>query len=304
MLRDMSREQFRLVVDKDASLAAGVAITTEVCRTAQRLHGLESTSCIALGRLLTAAALSGLINKTRGALSLQVVCEGRLGNLFADIDEAGHLRGYVKNPSFDVPVTSGSDPAGRRNIDLGVRSGVLSVIRLGDDTRFHQSTTELVSGEIDLDVEHYLQSSDQIPTVMSCDVLLGPSAEVRLAGGIIVQALPGGDTERLEELRARVRRDFPSLLDLDGAAGDALALLGEILPSAREVENPVALEWRCRCSYERVRNALAVLDPAELAQMVDEKQPASVRCDFCSKSYVVPPEDIEKVFLNTITARG
>lgn len=299
----MAREEFRLVVDRRSSLTAGVVITTEACRTAQNLHELRSTSCIALGRLLTAAALAGLIQKKHGALSLQITCEGRLGNLFADIDEQGHLRGYIKNPSFDLPVVDGSDPAGRRSVGLGVRAGMLSVIRLGEDTRFQRSTTNITSGEIDEDVEHYLRTSDQIPTLLACDVLLDPqSSEVSVAGGIIVQALPGGDTSRLSELGADWRREFPRLLREH--AKNPQKLLAAVLPEAEEVAAPVAVEWRCRCSDQKVRAALTVLDPAELAQMVDEKEPATVRCDFCGKSYIVPAADIEQIFLKTITARG
>ena len=108
----MQPDVFRTCVDRGAHITAGVAITTDLCREAQRTHGLQTTSAIALGRLMTATALTGLIVGPR-AISLQVVCEGRLGQIFADITERGELRGYVKDTTLRLPVIDGD---GRRDL--------------------------------------------------------------------------------------------------------------------------------------------------------------------------------------------
>ncbi len=280
---------------ESALLAVGVAVTTETCRAAQVAQALSSTSAVALGRLLTAAALAGHVQEQAGALSLQVVGSGRLGHVFADVTAEGDLRGYIKNPSLAFPVGRDEAIRGRRLVGPGIGEGSLAVIRLGEGAAFTQSTTELVSGDIDLDVEHYLSSSAQIATCLACDVVLDEQNRVVRAGGFIAQALPGGDRQRLSELRSAIHDGKLALL-LDEAGDDPLRLLAAIAPDAEPVGERKALRWRCRCSPERVRSALAVLDIAELADMIDKNETSDVRCQFCGKTYVIGPDELKAVY--------
>ena len=79
------------------------------------------------------------------------------------------------------------------------------MIREPEKSDFVQSTTDLVSGEIDVDVESAVRMSDQIVTSLTCDVLLDDKLAVRHAGGIIMQPLPHGDVPTLETIAKSFR---------------------------------------------------------------------------------------------------
>ena len=295
----MPQDYYHAFVDRQHHIVAGVAITTDVCRHAAKRHHLAQTSCVAMGRLLTATALASFIQK-RGPMSVQVLGNGHLGQAYADITWEGNLRGYVKNPTLTLPQSNQSD--GRHRVAPAVGTGALSVIRIGESREFHQSTTDLISGEIDRDVEHFMEISDQVPTILHCDVLLGADNRIDLATGIVLQAMPDTPHEKLHEVRQALGEALPTVLGDFATAPQAT--LNRFLPGAESIEEPQALNWKCRCSYERARAGLAMLGAQELAAMVDEKETSKISCEFCNEVYTVSPEEIENVFLSTITAKG
>jgi molecular chaperone Hsp33 len=297
----MGGDAFHPFFDEGRRLAAAVVVTTETCREATRLHGFAPTSCIAMGRVLTAAPLAALVHK-RTAISLQVLADRHLRQMFADATPEGHLRGYSSNPTLVVSRPGGDGREGRRSIASAVGRGTLSVIRYGEGHEFTQSTTELVSGELDLDVEHFLSTSDQIPTALACDVILDDDEQITHAGGMIVQAMPDAPANAVEAVRGRVHEEFPRLLTRHAA--NPVTLMRSILPDAAVVQAPVPLRWQCRCSRQRAFAGLKMLPPGELAQMVDTKEVAEVTCDFCHTTYSIPSDEVEQAFLETITARG
>lgn len=280
---------------REARVVVGLATTTGVCQSAYDAHGLASTACIALGRLLTAAALTGLIQRGRNLTSLQLVGAGQLGQLFADVTGDGHLRGYVKNPHIAMPPLPGEGPRTRRLLGHALRPGRSSLIRDPEGQSFEQSSADLVSGEVDEDIEHLVTQSDQVPTTLVCDVLLGEDARVVAAGGVLVQAMPDSKPEALAAALAAVKQGaFARALAAHG--GDDEALRAALFPSAEDVEPTRPLVWQCRCSIERVLTALKMLEVADLADMVATGEAAAVRCDFCNTRYEVKAEQIKRVY--------
>jgi len=288
---------------RESQLLVAVAITTEVCRRAQAAHQLAATSTIALGRLATATALAGLSQRKPGITSVQVVCEGRLRQIFAEVTDQGHLRGFIKTKDLSLPQMTEGGPRRRRSVALGVGDGLLAVTREPPDAHFTQSTTKLVSGEVDEDVEHFLNVSDQIPTVLTCDVVLDRDDNMIQSAGLMVQAMPESDGERLGEIK-RWSDDGGFIELLREGAHEAEDLLGAAIPDAEPIEGTLPLEWRCRCSYDRVLGALQLFDVSELEDMVNEQQPAIVDCDFCGKRYEVEPDEIARIAASAAHAQG
>jgi molecular chaperone Hsp33 len=287
---------------RSAGLEVAVATTTDLTRDAQKAHKLAPTSIIALGRLLSAATLIAQTSKRRGSTSLQILSRARLGQVFADVTHDGNARGMVKNPTLSFPFAPEEKDA-RRPISAALLPGKLFVVRSTASGQYTQSTTDLVSGEVDLDVEYFLEQSDQIPTALAADVLIAEDSTIALAGGVLAQALPGADLGRLEAIRARVRgHGFGKLLRDHGS--DPVAMLKAIAPDAMILEAPAPLAWRCRCSYARVLDALKMLGPQDLAEMVDKKDDVEVGCDLCGAQYVIPRADVEQVFFSTIKAQS
>ncbi len=294
-MRAMKQDTLMLAQVRDAGLAITVASTTQVCRQALIAHKLAPTSTVALGRLLSAAALLGLSQDRPGITSLQIVCQGRLGNLYADVTREGHLRGFVKNPVLDLPQTVKGDVSRRRSVAIGVGPGQLVMSRQPPQGRFTQSMTDLISGEVDLDVEAFLNVSEQISSALACDVLLDDAGQVLAAGGVLVQRLPGGDKGRIAMHRTMF--DDGQLVQVLGDGLENIAdFLKAMVPDAEAVTEPKELSWQCRCSYEKVVAALSLLSVEELGEMVDKSETPEVQCEFCSAQYEVSQDRLRQVF--------
>jgi molecular chaperone Hsp33 len=283
---------------RDQDVVVSVAVTTKLCREAQHLHELAATSAVALGRLMTATVLTGLAQKKLGALSLQVVSSGRLKQIFSDITDTGNVRGFVRPTDLGIPPLSEEQRTGRRTLSHAVGGGVLSVIRTTSEEPHSQSSTELVAGEIDVDVEHFLETSDQIPSTLATDVLLDAEDRVVMAGGALAQAMPGGQSRALTRARSLLSLGGFSRL-LSSSAGDANRLFAAVFPEAKRIDDS-AVRWQCRCSMERVLASLTMLEPSDFADLVNQNKGAQVTCDFCGTAYPVTPEQIRRVHESTI----
>ena len=79
--------------------------STEIVRDMERLHKTSAVTTAALGRLLTAASMMGIMLKsTQDSVTLQIKGGGPLGTLLAVSDNQGNVRGTVDNPVVDLPL--------------------------------------------------------------------------------------------------------------------------------------------------------------------------------------------------------
>ncbi|MEO6950318.1 MAG: Hsp33 family molecular chaperone HslO [Polyangia bacterium] len=269
-------------------LRIAAAITTEVVREAQRRHQLTPAATVAMGRALTSGLLLATMTKGEERVTLQVVGDGPLGNIVADANAHGDVRGYVKNPR--VEGTLGTRP---QLEPLVGRHGILNVTRDLGMRDLYQGQVELVTGEIDEDVEAYLRVSEQVPSALSCEVLLDGDGNVVRAGGILVQALPGGQADAITRAQHRLRTGALHVLLMGGdvSARDIAAGLSpshpvEVLGEDRPVR------FQCQCSDERIRATLQLLSASDLDEMIAEGKPAEVTCNFCNQHYEVPVTEL------------
>ena len=142
--------------------------------------------------MLTAATLAAFMQRRKGQLSLQILGQGRLGSMFADVCSRGAIRTMVKHSQAALPLEFAAAGT-RRSIARAFGAGTLSAIWQPLDGQFSQSTTPLVSGEVDRDVEHFLSTSDQVLTALHADVMFDEANAVSVAGGVVLQAMPDTD---------------------------------------------------------------------------------------------------------------
>jgi len=150
--------------------------------------------------------------------------------------------------------------------------------------------------EVDEDVEAYLRASEQVPSALGCEVLLGADGRVHAAGGVLVQALPGGDpisvrevqhalrTGKLRELLERGERSARVIAEQIYGAGPL-----EVIGEERHVR------FQCKCSQERIGDMLALLGTVDLDEMIAENKPAEVTCNFCNTRYRIERAELERI---------
>ena len=173
-------------------------------------------------------------------------------------------------------------------------------IRIGENNRVTQTTTPITAGEIDQDIQAFIEQSDQVPTFLACETLLDENTSgIQVAGGIIVQAVPDAKQDRMEEIRALLENGKFSNL-LSKFKGDWKEILNEIAPESKVLAESKHVQWQCRCSYERCINALRMLSAIDLADMVAKHETPDITCDFCGRHYTVELSDIEHIYGETL----
>jgi len=141
------------------------------------------------------------LTKGEERVTVQIKGDGPIGSITADANGHGQVRGYVANPTG-----GGSLPPGRPRLATVVgQRGIINVVRDLGLKELYQGQIPLVTGEIDEDVEAYLRVSEQVPSALGCEVVLDDHGAVVAAGGLLLQALPGGEADSLRETQHLLR---------------------------------------------------------------------------------------------------
>ena len=270
--------------------------STQTVREAARIHKTTPNATAAFGRALTAASMMGNMQKTEnGSMTMQIKGGGPIGSIVCVSDSVGNVRGYVYEPN--VPLVE-KHPG---KLDVGAvvgTDGTLTVIRDLQMKEPYVGSVPLVSGEIGDDVTAYFAQSEQTPTACALGVLVDRDQSVKVAGGYLLQLLPGAPDEVIDKLEAGIRRAGAVTAMLDAGLtpeeilGQACGDLGVVFMETTEVC------YKCYCSRERVTSALISLGKKELAQIREEGKTFPVECQFCDAVYSFTPEDIGELLEN------
>ena len=116
-----------------------------------------------------------------------------------------------------------------------------------------------------------------------------------LAGGLLIQLLPGAYDEAIDKLEQNVQKIEPvttmlakgmSILDICKTALDGFEV--EVLD-----ENPV--NYVCSCSREKLERYFMTMSDDDIRSMATEKGYAEAVCQFCNKRYEFSKDDLEKL---------
>ena len=274
----------------DGFVKAVAIRSTELVRRGAQIHKTTPNATAAFGRALTAASMMGNMQKVEnGSMTLQIKGGGPIGAIVCVSDPQGNVRGYVYEPNvplvekypgkLDVGATVGSD-------------GTLTVIRDLQMKEPYVGSIELVSGEIGDDVTAYFAQSEQTPTACALGVLIDRDQSVKVAGGYLLQLLPGAPEETIDALEKGIQRAgavtkmLEQGLTPEEVLGQVCGDLGILFMENTEVS------YQCYCSRDRVTGALLSLGKKELTEIMEEGKTFPVECQFCDTVYEFTPEDI------------
>lgn len=267
-----------------------VVKTTDVVQSAKERHNLSPINTLLLGRTLTASLLLASELKGEERIRLRLEGDGPVGMVLAEANRTGEVRGYVQHPLANIDY-------GKDEIGAGLGAGTLSVSKmLYNEAEPRISTIELYHGDISTDVAHYLTQSEQIHSALLLHQTFKPDADVRQAGGLLLQRLPDAPEDVTDQLHERMLHfdSIATLLD-EGVYIDEIMERAAHPYQVKELaRQPV--HFFCRCSRDRFVTALSMLNYRELDEMKGERQ--EMVCHFCNESYTILPDEIGKLAEN------
>ena len=280
-------------ISKDGFVKAMAIRSTGIVERARQIHGTTPTATAALGRVLTATSMMGNLQKVEnGAMTMQIKGGGPLGTLLATSDAMGNVRGYVHNPA----ITLLEKYAGKLDVGAAVGTdGMLTVIRDLQMKEPYIGSVALVSGEIADDVTAYFAQSEQTPTACALGVLVEKDYTVKVAGGYLIQLLPGAPDDVICKVEAGIACAGAVTPMLESGMTPEEILAKVLCEFELEVFEQEPVEYRCYCDRDRVTATLITIGKKDLQEIVDEGKPITIECQFCDTKYTFTPDEIAEL---------
>jgi molecular chaperone Hsp33 len=271
------------------------AITSrDLVEEARQAHNTSPVATAALGRLLTAGSMMGIMMKgEKDILTLQIKAGGPLGGVTVTADSKGNVKGYVKNPEVIIPANS----IGKLDVASAVGVGFLNVIKDMGMKEPYVGQTALQTSEIAEDLTYYFVTSEQVPSSVGLGVLMEHNNTVKQAGGFIIQLMPFAEEEVISKLEAKLAEvtSVTKLLD-DGLTPEMI--LEKILGDFEDLQimETIPTKFYCNCSKDRVTKAIISIGKKDIKEMINDGEEIEVNCHFCNTQYKFSVEDLKEIY--------
>lgn len=266
-----------------------------------RRHDYPDGIARLLGEALMLAVLVGTSLKFDGRLLVQAEGGGPVNMLVAEYSANGDLRGYVRfDPGGWAALVEREGPRAEIASVFGPKA-VLGMIIVHEDPsmRPYQGVVPLTAGTLTACAEEYFARSEQVPTEIALGVgeLTVPGKPpVWQGGGILLQRVAG------DEARGQTDEAWDTATALFRTVEDS-ELIDPALPADRllyrlfnepgvRMETAYRVRDACSCNEARLRQTLAGMPDASLRELVEPDGTLAIDCQFCSRHYTIPLDDV------------
>ena len=275
---------------KDGSARAIILDGRDIVERARQIHNTTPVATAALGRTLLATSLAGsMLGEKEDVITIRFKGDGIGGSVVATSDWCGNVRGFIQNPSADLPLRAD----GKLDVGGCIGQGELYILRDAGGSEPYVGISKIQTGEVGDDIAYYYATSEQIPTVCALGVLVDRDYSVLRAGGALIQLLPFYDDEVADKLEQNAAKMRPITKILsEGTLEDVLA---EVLDGIEyDLFDEIECEYKCACSREKTDNALISLGAKELTDMIENgDEVTEMTCSFCDEVYKYSKSDLK-----------
>jgi molecular chaperone Hsp33 len=257
-------------------LTCDVTHTVRAALAAQRSSGIEG---VTYGELLVGTVL---FRETMSPdLRVQGIASSANGSgqFVADSHPSGDVRGLVKRKHADRAVTLDRGATLRMMRSLANGSLNQGIVELGDKPTVSEGLMT------------YMQTSEQIVTMVSVGIALDDAEKVRRAGGYLVQLLPGAQRGPLMVMTERLS-DFQNIGEwLRKPEFSPEFLISELLYGMEFTRlSTSSVRFNCWCDELKVIGALSTLPRSDIEDLARAEEVLQINCDYCGKLYEISPK--------------
>lgn len=288
----MSKDYIVRATAGGGSIRAFCATTRELTEYARQCHNTSPVVTAALGRLLTAGAIMGSMQKGRDdVLTLSLRGAGPMKGITVTADSKANVKGYPIVADVMLPPNS----VGKLDVSGAIGVGMLQVIKDLGLKDPYVGQVELISGEIAEDLAYYFTTSEQVPSAVALGVLMEKNNTVKQAGGLIIQVLPGASDEQISSLEDRLSQ-MPSMTTMLESGKTPEEILDDVLGDmGLNILDTIPTGFNCNCDRQRVEKVVLSLGKDELESIINDGKPIELKCHFCNKAYEFTVEDIKEL---------
>ncbi len=263
----------------DGRVRLYAARTTNLVHEAQKIHQLWPTSAAALGRLLTGSIIMGAMYKDDQELTIRVESNGPIEGMVTTTNAKGQVRGYVGNPKLFFKNNTGGI-----HLPQAIGEGKIHVTKDVKVRDYFTSTSAIQTGEIAEDLAYYFTVSEQIPSAVALGEKINPDNTIELAGGFILQRMPGCPEETIELIEKRLKKLKPvsQMLEEDYTPE---AMIDAITKGDHQILHTLDLSYYCDCNKEKFERGLLSLGKKQLEKLKHDDKEIETACHFCGTKY-------------------
>jgi molecular chaperone Hsp33 len=262
--------------------------TTGMAQRAADIHHATPVCTAAMGRLMTATSMLGVMMKGENeSVTVNIKGGGPMGTVVA-VANHGDIKVCADDPQVELPLRED----GKLNVGAAIgKDGYMTVIKDLGLREPYIGQIELVSGELGIDFANYYTVSEQQPSLVALGVLVAGDTVLK-AGGLLIQPLPGCPDEVIDQIELR----SPMFSDISREM--TFAPKEELLEDwfrgmDLQILERAPLRYHCACSRYRMEKALISLGRKELQSLIDEDLGAELGCHFCHSQYAFTTEDLK-----------
>ena len=275
-----------------ATVRAFAATTRGLVEYARQRHNTSPIMTAALGRLLTAGSMMGLMQKgDADILTLKIECGGEAKGLTVTADSHGNVKGYAINKNVILP----PNKLGKLDVGGALGPGFLTVIKDLGLKEPYVGQTMLVTSEIAEDLTQYFMESEQTPSTVGLGVLVSKENTVKEAGGFIVQLMPDCKDSVIDRLEENLKgiTSVTSLLEAGNTPEEIIGILLDGLEP--EITGKHETKFYCNCSKERFAKGLYSLGHKEMQELIDDGKEIELNCSFCESHYYFTVDELKEI---------
>ncbi|MCP5163233.1 MAG: Hsp33 family molecular chaperone HslO [Hahellaceae bacterium] len=234
-----------------------------------------------LGEALVATTLLSGTLKFEGILAVQARAKGPVTLLMTECTHERQIRGIAEWEGV-IP---------EEDLAMQLREGMLAITIDPEKGSRYQGIVPLERRSLAHCLEHYFELSEQLDTFILIHV------SDQSAAGMLLQKLPAHNPEHDADAWNRITSLAASLKAEELHQLENEEILYRLFNEERVTLYPSeAVKFHCSCTRARTENAIRAMGAAEVYELLSEKSPIEVDCQFCGQHYCFDRTDIEHLF--------